>query len=141
MLINLFFAVTDMVDLGTTTEMTLSDMVLGIILLKQGDPNFSEDALAYVVKKAAENDSRLKGLFSISRDQIGDRSTGLDRVLVLLSVGGFYVTDVGDFQHVCMTTSGKEVAREELKESYGADVLEKLQPLAQSVWNYAKERK
>lgn len=118
-------------------NMTLPDIVLGILILKPGNPHFKEGIFEQGLRHAAEHHPRLRALFRTYRDVISDRYNSLDRVLASLQSGGFYITASTDLQHLSITDACKEIGRESLEEEYDKKAFQRLRPLAEAVWNYA----
>ena len=121
-------------------QMSLSEIIQGVILLKKGRSEFRDEALEYGLRHTLESvQDTYHELVAVRSGDCGDKATGFDDAMFFLGVGGVMLTDAGDFQHTIMKHGIRKFLEDFLKKEYGADVLEKLRPFADAVWDKAKE--
>ena len=127
----------DPMQISTTLQqMTLQEIVLAVLLQKNGTAYFRREALERGFKHVAAQHRPLQGLFSTQMDPATKKQViALHRILAFLDRFQI-VKDTGDSEHMFLTKTGKQYAESTLKENHGNDILEKVSPLSQSVWAY-----
>lgn len=117
--------------------MQLSDLLLGIIILKESNPRFDESALELGLRKTSEKYEKFKDYFNVRRSECGDKSITLDNYMFFLGMS--ILQDTGDLQSRYMTKYGKDYTKQELRKKYGKDIFDKLKPIAEEVWIEARK--
>lgn len=118
-------------------SMPTMDIISGLILTKR-KPYFKEEALTYALREAAQQDRKLREkLLEYHCDGNPDHVSELENALNQLLRGGFIAID--NEKGTYMTASGRQFKREELKKEYGREILKQLRPLAEAVWQKARE--
>ena len=116
----------------TLPDMKLEELVLGVILLNQGNPDFKESILEKAFKKAIGDDPQYQALFTMD----SFKSTNFAKILFFIGKGGGYLETSANVVYTHMTESGKKHIIQGLQNKYGADILDRIRPIAEKIWSY-----
>ncbi len=121
-------------------EMTLRELVLGIILLKEKNNVFEEAALEHGLRKCSDEYPMLKNLFRMHSDGAAERTNTLSTILTFAEMSNILESGDLSMPHILMGKYGKKAVEKELKTDYGENIFEVLKPFADAVWREAYDR-
>lgn len=120
-------------------DVSLTNLVRGVILLKPGREQFKEEALQYGFEKLAENEPGYSALvIPSSNDTSPEPSTRLERTVSFLKLA-YHLQETDDWQYVFLTPKGRIFAAKHLTGKDGDTILGAIQSIADEVWRYARE--
>ena len=126
-------------DESLLKKMPFRDILTAFIYLKPGQTtNFVEEALAYGVRSVFKENRDFSWLFhrQNSSGSCGATHNSLDQAIDSLHFSRIAYTP--SYQYSRLTAVGR-TAVEGMKKEYGFDVMEELKPLAEHVWQRARE--
>ena len=122
---------------STLEEMTLSQLLMGIILCKPKNISFKEESLEYGLRMASQHYQRLQTLVQKGCTASNpEKGSTLDTLWWFMKIGDM-IRSTEDKQQVYMTEDGRRVAEHVLHKKTQKEK-EELAALAEIVWEHAE---